>query len=221
MIDTQDLDQPLALPADDVSTAALNWVLVIEARPVANHSIRSYLFAALLARHRGMRAGRDYDRRLTFLACALHDVGLTERGNGSQRFEVDGADLAAEFLTERGLPAAEVDAVWEAIALHTSPGIAERRGPLAELTHLGVRMDFGLLAEIVSDEAATAIHAAHPRLAMARTLTDAIVEQARARPEKAPRYTLPGELLRERTEHGVTAIETATANSRWGEESPG
>ena len=47
--------------------------------------------------------------------------------SGIQRFEVDGADMAAKFLTDNGVAARGVDLVWEAIALHSSPGIAERR----------------------------------------------------------------------------------------------
>ncbi|WP_245645264.1 HD domain-containing protein [Pseudonocardia acaciae] len=217
MTNISDLQPVIALPTDELSTATVEWIRGIESTPVANHSIRGYLFARLLAEHEGMRDGEDYDARLTFLASLLHDVGLSERGNGTQRFEVDGADLAAEFLTERGLTAAEVDTVWEAIALHTSPGIAERRGPVAALTYTGIRMDFGWRVEIVTDEVAAAIHAAYPRLAMARTLADEIVAQVRARPEKAERYTLPGELARERAEGGVSLIEAGTAASRWGE----
>ena len=36
--------------------------------------------------------------------------------------------MAAAFLTDNGTDASRVDLVGEAIALHTSPGIAERRG---------------------------------------------------------------------------------------------
>jgi hypothetical protein len=184
---------------------------------VANHSIRSYLFARLLADHRGAVADRDFAPLLLFAACVLHDIGLSERGNGTQRFEVDGADVAAAFLTEHGLPAADVDAVWLAIALHTSPGIAERRGPLCELTREGIGIDFGRHPDTVTDTQAATIHEAYPRLAMVRSLVDAIVEQARTRPHKAPRYSIPGELLRERsTPPHVTTMERAAATSRWG-----
>jgi hypothetical protein len=53
---------------------------------------------------------------------------------------------------------------------------------------------------------------------MARRLTDAIVGQAQGRPRKAPPYTLPGELLRERAAAGAaeTRMESLAAQGRWG-----
>ena len=98
--------------------------------------------------------------------------------------------------------------MWEAIALHTSAGIAERRGPVTELTRRGVGVDFGRDSECVSDEQAVLIHAAYPRLSMERALADEIVAQAHGRPEKAARYTFAGELVRERNDgrdHGAGA----------------
>jgi hypothetical protein len=207
----------LALPTAPWTDAAMALVTAAESPSLANHSFRSYLFARLLAAQRGAAPGRDYDPLLLFAACVLHDIGLSERGNGTQRFEVDGADVAAEFLTEHGLPAADVDAVWLAIALHTSAGIAERRGPLCELTREGIVIDFGRHPEAVTDAQAAVIHRAYPRLAMARSLVDAIVDQARARPQKAPLYSLAGELLRERdTPPHLTTLERGATASRWG-----
>jgi len=201
------------LPNTPAALAALHRVHRLESPAIANHSIRSYLFGTLLAQHRGVT---DFDPLLLFFACVLHDVGLTEIGNRTQRFEVDGADVAAEFLAEQGFSVADRGTVWEAIALHTSAGIAERRGPVTELTRRGVGMDFGRDAAWVTDQQAAAIHAAYPRLSMERALTDAIVAQARERPEKAPRYSIASELLRERTTLGTTTLEQGAALSRWG-----
>lgn len=203
----------LVLPDTASAAAVVELVRTHEPPALVNHSIRSYLFAMLLAQHRGLT---DFDPMLLFAACVLHDIGLSEIGNRTQRFEVDGADVAADFLAEQGFSAVERGLVWEAIALHTSPGIAERRGPVTELTRRGVGMDFGRDTDFVSDEQAAAIHAAYPRLAMERALTDAIVGQAQVRPEKAPRYSIAGELLRERTTLGTTLLEQGAAASRWG-----
>lgn len=83
------------------------------------------------------------------------------------------------------------DAVWQAIALHTSPGIAERRGTLCVLVREGIAVDFGgalgaNYANGVTDEQAHSLHAAYPRLDMIRTLTDEIVAQAGKQPQNAP-----------------------------------
>ncbi|WP_371287046.1 HD domain-containing protein [Mycobacterium sp. PS03-16] len=54
---------------------------------LANHCVRSYLFGRELAAAEGL----DYDDEDLFLACILHDLGVTGHGRGEQRFEVDGA----------------------------------------------------------------------------------------------------------------------------------
>ncbi|MEW1605493.1 HD domain-containing protein [Streptomyces sp. NPDC093808] len=205
------------LPDSPVARRTLALVRETESTATANHSVRSALFARLRADHEGAEAGRDYDPELLFLACVLHDIGLTQAGDRHQRFEVDGADTAAEFLTAQGLPAADVDAVWEAIALHTTPGIAERRGTLCALVHQGTGMDFGLDTDCVDDATGAAIHARYPRLSMATTLVDEITAQARNRPEKAPPFTLASELLRERSvPPHRTRMETMADAARWG-----
>src|SRR4051812_3705416 len=203
-----------ALPDSVLGQATLRLVRTNESPATANHSIRSYLFAAMMAGHRGLE--REVDLDLLFLSCVLHDIGLSDKGNGKQRFEVDGADAAAEFLAGQGLPGAKVDLVWEAIALHTSPGIAERRGVLAHLTRAGVGADFGRDVDFISDAQAQELHRTYPRLSMEIALVGEIVAQAQLRPEKAPRYSIAGELVRERTERGTTALEEGAALSRWG-----
>jgi HD superfamily phosphodiesterase len=137
-----------------VAQAAIRLAESTESPAVFNHSVRSFLFGELLAAREGMRPGAEYDREALFLGCVLHDLGLGAAAPGKQRFEVEGADLAAALLTEHGCRRAVVDAVWEAIALHGSPGIAERRGPLCYLVRLGVGMDFGLGAGFVDDQTA-------------------------------------------------------------------
>jgi hypothetical protein len=206
-----------ALPGTPLAARAVAYVRACETESVANHSIRSYLFAAMLAEHEGLRPAADYDPDLLFFACLLHDLGTSPLASGSQRFEVDGADLAAAFLTGNGADSGGVDLVWEAIALHTSPGLAERRGTLAYLTRSGIGIDFGRGSEFITDAQGQAIHARHPRLRMATALTDEIVRHAARSPLNAPPSTLAGELVRERGQDGhVTTLERAAQASRWG-----
>jgi hypothetical protein len=207
----------LALPATQLARDALELVRNNSSAVVLNHSVRSYLFGRLLAPHCGVELGRDVSDDLLFYSCVLHDMGLTEMGNRQQRFEVDGADVAAEFLTGKGLAAAEVDAVWDAIALHTSFGIATRRSGLTMMTHSGIGLDFGVGSEFLTDEQAAAIHGAYPRLEMAKSLADLIVGQVGARPEKGPAYSFPGTLAQQRaTPPHHTDMEAMEAHGRWG-----
>jgi hypothetical protein len=182
-----------------------------------NHSVRSYLFARVAAAARGLAAGEGYDDELLFLSCILHDIGLTTQADRGRRFEVDGAEAAVDLLRANGLAAARAQLVWDAIALHTSAGIAEHRGGEVALTRAGIGMDFGSDADLVPGELAAQAHDRYPRLDMARCLTDAIVGQARGRPRKAPPYTLPGELVRERAASAAgTRMERLAAQGRWG-----
>jgi hypothetical protein len=205
------------LPDTPIAQAAIRLAQSTESASVFNHSVRSYLFGELVAAHEGMRPGADYDGDALFLGCVLHDLGAGSAAPGRARFEVEGADLAAALLTEHGCERTLVDAVWEAIALHTSMGIADRRGALCHLVRSGVGADFGRDAEFIDDEIAAGIHARYPRLAMARTLMDAIVAQAQRSPEAAPPYTFPNQVLRERRTDGVTLLELAAAQGRWGD----
>jgi hypothetical protein len=200
-----------------VARAAIQLSQSTESPSVFNHSVRSYLFGELLAAHEGLRPGADYDSEALFLGCVLHDLGAGSAAAGKERFEVEGADLAAALLTEHGYERAMVDAVWEAIALHTSFGIADRRGPLCYLVHGGVGVDFGRNADFIDEPTATVIHTRYPRLAMASSLMDAIVAVAPRSPAAAPPYSLPGEVLRERQTDGITLLELAASHARWGE----
>ncbi|MFJ7910726.1 HD domain-containing protein [Kitasatospora sp. NPDC096204] len=210
------MDLSLDLPTGPLAEAVLSAVRTTETPAVANHSVRSFLFAQLLAAHEGCLDDAAYDRDLLFAATALHDLGTGSLAKGEARFEVEGADLAADLLRQHHVPETDVDRVWEAIALHASTGIAERRGLLSYLTSEGVSADFGRNADVVAPHAQR-IHAAYPRLAMVRSLVDAIVERAARSAAAAPRYSLGGELLRERRADGVTRLELAAATSPWGE----
>ena len=140
-----DLEFPqtqLAKVADELARAA-------EPDFMYHHSVRSYLFARVAAAARGLTAGDDYDDELLFLSCILHDVGLTTQADRGRRFEVDGAEAAVDLLRANGLEAARAQLVWDAIALHTSAGIAEHRGSEVALTRAGIGMDFGSDAELV------------------------------------------------------------------------
>jgi len=203
------------LPATPLARAALAAAQTSESTSVANHSIRSFLFAELLAGHEGALNDAAYDRDLLFAACVMHDLGTGAEAPGKQRFEVEGADMAAEILTEHGVAAGDVDRVWEAIALHSSPGIAERRGLLAYLTTEGIGIDFGHKADIVMSQERL-IHSRYPRLDMVKSLTNSIVAHATLSTAAAPRYSLPGELARERRERGVSNMEMAASSSVWG-----
>jgi hypothetical protein len=126
-----------------------------------HHSTRVYLFGALAGRRREL----TFDPELLYIGAMFHDIGLTEAHRHSQdRFEVDGANAARDFMRRHGLPEASVDLVWDAIALHTTPGIPEHKKPVVALVTAGVEMDvLGIDFHGFSDEERAQVVAAHPR----------------------------------------------------------
>jgi HD domain-containing protein len=193
----------LALPTGPLADASTALVRHSESTPIADHSVRSFLFARLLAEQEGSVHDAAYDEDLLYAACVMHDLGLGSRAAGEARFEVEGADLAASVLTEHGVAAADVDRVWEAIALHSSVGLAERLGLLTYLTHKGVFIDAGHFTDIDAARLQP-IFAVYPRPAGPRYLEDAVAEHAGRSATAAPPYSIAAQLLyRRRAEASV------------------
>jgi hypothetical protein len=91
---------------------------------------------------KGIRQPLNFDSELLYVAALFHDLGLVDAYHTeTKRFEVDGADAAREFLRSHGIPEPKADLVWEAIALHTTPGIPQYMRPEIALTNAGVLVD--------------------------------------------------------------------------------
>ena len=95
----------------------------------------------------------------------FHDMGLThQHSSAHERFEVDGANAARDFLRRHGIGQADLDTVWTAIALHTTPGIPQHMHPVVALVTAGVEMDvLGLTYPQYTDAEREAVVRAHPR----------------------------------------------------------
>jgi hypothetical protein len=103
-----------------------------------NHSMRVYLFAA----EQGCQQNLRFDAELLYVAAAFHDLGLIQRfSSPNERFEVDGANAVRQFLTAHNVPEEQVEIAWEAIALHTTPGITQHMRPEVALLCSGVGLD--------------------------------------------------------------------------------
>ena len=190
----------LALPTGVLADASLAAARSSLSRPIVAHSIRSFLFARLLAERDGSLSDADYDEGLLFAATVMHDLALGDRATGEARFEVEGADLAAAVLRDHGVGERDIDRVWEAIALHASVGIADRRGLLTSLTHRGVFSDAGRITDGVEDRLRREVLIAYPRPAGDRSIADAIVAHAKRSEAAAPPGSLGFELLRQHRE---------------------
>jgi len=126
-----------------------------------HHSRRVFLWGSLKARARGLEVDPD----LAYVGGMFHDLGLTPRHRRTdQRFEIDGADLARDFLRDHGRSAEDARNVWLAIALHTTPEIPlHLAGDVAVVT-LGVETDvLGFDLDEIPAADRAAVVAAHPR----------------------------------------------------------
>ncbi|KAG9194589.1 hypothetical protein G6011_04624 [Alternaria panax] len=197
-------------PDTDISKAAFAHATDLLHRAVLSHSIRVYLYADALAKHTLSKYFTDvHCRNLLFTACLFHDIGTTEQYNGSQRFEVEGADAAVGFLLAQGIDAADAHDVWTAIACHTSPGIAERIGELSRLVRIAVITDLGRKSADweVLGPLRERLEERYERAEIEKVLGDAVVEQVKRKPDKAPKVSWPHAMyaasLAEPQWHGV------------------
>lgn len=151
----------IRIPDSALCRAVTEVVRDTESELLFNHSSRVYFFGALAGTQRHLR----YDRELLYTATMFHDMGLTAaHGSADLRFEVDGANAASAFLKAHGIAQTDLDAVWAAIALHTTPGIPEFMHPVIALTTAGVEMDvLGLTYDQYPDAVREAVVRAFPR----------------------------------------------------------
>ena len=106
---------------------------------------------------------------MLFVGCVLHDRGLVEKFIGEDRFEIDGADAAADFLSRQGYSDRKIAVVWDAIALHTTPGVPQRKQPEIALLQIGAGIDIGAIPRaLVTPESVEISLAEYPRVASRR-----------------------------------------------------
>ena len=143
------------------------------------HVDRTYVFGALAA----AGAGLAVDEEVAYVAAILHDLGLTDRHGGERRFEVDGAEAARAWALSNGMSAGDSQRIWDAIALHTSRGIAEHRSPECALVHWGAGIDvIGRDADQLPPAVIAEVHRAFPRDGFANGMADLLEAAARRSP---------------------------------------
>jgi HD domain-containing protein len=153
--------QGVRIPDSKLAREITELVRDTESPLLFHHSSRVFYFGALAGRRRNL----SFDPELLYAGAMFHDMGLTPQHSSAQeRFEVDGANAARDFLRSRGIPQADVDAVWTAIALHTTPGIPRHMHPVVALVTAGVEMDvLGLSYPEYGEAERNAVVNAHPR----------------------------------------------------------
>lgn len=151
----------VSIPDTQLAREINEFIRDTETELLFNHSSRVYYFGAIAGKQRGL----EFDRELLYAGAMFHDIGLMpSHSSPSDRFEVDGANAARAFLKARGIAQQDLDTVWTAIALHTTPGIPQYMHPVVALVTAGVEMDvLGLAYSHYSDEVRDAVVAEYPR----------------------------------------------------------
>src|SRR5258708_11692420 len=120
----------LRIPDSKLALEVTEIVRDTESELLFNHSSRVYLFAALAGEHHGLK----FNPELLYAGAMFHDMGLTKaHSSDDERFEVDGANAARDLLKRHGITQTDIDTVWTAIALHTTPGVPKHMHPFIAL----------------------------------------------------------------------------------------
>jgi hypothetical protein len=148
-----------------------------------NHAVRTFLFGSLI----GKSLGLNFDAETLYLACVLHDLGLTARFEGDLPFEIQGAEAARRFLEEHGYPASRAETVWDGIAMHAS-FIGQYKRPEIRLVGEGAGADvLGTDPAQVSKTDADAILTTFPRLRFKASFVATCADVVRKHPRGAGR----------------------------------
>ncbi len=189
----------ISIPDSDLAQKVTQLVQEVSPQFLYHHCVRTFVFADLI----GQRQEMAYDRELLYVSSMMHDLGLTERFDGQQRFELDGADAAKAFMLENHISEQKAELVWDAIALHTSIGIAARKQPEVALVQIGASMDVGgFRLQELSRETVEQLLEAYPRLNCGQALLQLILNQIKRKP-KAISFTWMSEIGRTHI-HGFT-----------------
>src|SRR5271154_6941109 len=89
----------ISVPDTQLAREIKEFVRDTETELLFNHSSRVYYFGALAGKQRGLM----FDSELLYAGAMFHDMGLMPSySSPADRFEVDGANAARNFLKERG-----------------------------------------------------------------------------------------------------------------------
>ena len=149
------------IPDTQLTREATGLLLEFSTPLLFNHSHRVYFWANEL----GRKSASSYDQELLFVCAAFHDLGLLKKFSSvDDRFEVDSANAVRQFLEHHNVPTTRIQVAWDAIALHTTPGIAAYKAIEVELLYNGVGLDvLGIGYDNFPDQLRKQVVAEYPR----------------------------------------------------------
>ncbi|MDT5176300.1 MAG: hypothetical protein QOJ95_498 [Mycobacterium sp.] len=151
----------VSVPDSALAKAATELIRDTTNELIFHHSRRVFLFGSLQSR--GLQIAPDAE--MLYIAALFHDTGLVPPYRSTaQRFEMDSADAARNFLVAQGFSRADTDVVWTAIALHTTPEVPYGLDAVIAATTAGVETDvLGLRLDAIDAADIDAVTSVHPR----------------------------------------------------------
>jgi hypothetical protein len=169
----------VAVPDTPLITRAIEYARENCEPYLFNHSMRSWLFAVIIAELRKTQ----HDAEVLAVATVLHDLGLTKAFDGPLRFEVEGANAARAFARNEGVDDHRAQLIWDGVALNSTVSIALYKEAEVALATAGIGLDWGGFGyEIVSDKQMASIVDAFPRVQMKQRFTRAVCGIVETRP---------------------------------------
>ena len=169
----------VSVPDTPLITRAIDFARERSEPYLFNHSMRSWLFAALLSQ----RKQTAHDGEVLAVTTILHDVGLAEGFDGPLRFEVEGANAARTFARNEGMDDRRAQLIWDGVALNSTPSIALYKEAEIALATMGIGLDWGGWGyEALTETQVAAIVEAFPRLEMKQKFTRAVCGVVETRP---------------------------------------
>jgi hypothetical protein len=172
----------VALPHSPLALRANEFVRGNTPDFLYNHSMRTFLFGALLLE----RERRTFRTEDAFVASLFHDLGLLPAFESPKGpFEVDGADTVERWVTQHGGSKSEANRAWHAVEMHDGRwALTQRQGPEAMLVSLGAAADVdGPDAGTIDARDLEQVLAAFPRLKFKQRFTELLVEHCVRKPD--------------------------------------
>jgi len=133
-----------------------------------NHSVRCYVWALMLAEHRGLKP----DLEMLYVASLLHDLTLEDdyRDYAPMAcFAARGAILANDWAAERGWGRDQRTVLADAVSLHLNSRVHPKHGPEAELLQAAAGVEtIGLHYRRLDPESVARVLDRYPYLDMGR-----------------------------------------------------
>lgn len=139
------VDVDTAPPATDLVRATTAWAEQVHEPWLLRHSLRTWLFGRIF----GQLDAVEADPETLYLACLLHDVGVTDAhripagdsGVACQCFAAHGAHVSEAKLLELGASPLLASEVADAIGLHLNARVGVDSGGTAHLVNQGAALD--------------------------------------------------------------------------------